>query len=137
MKPASSFPTYVAVPHHQLGVLSPANTITLSKNTDTIPLPACGEDDFQSWILAPVFPGTSVSLLGELDKVLSVSQQRFRPVKQEDNAIFIEVDGSEGETVNLWTYNNLDKTVYQAKCQFDAAGGKQMFILATGQFGCQ
>ena len=145
VKPASSssFPRYIGA-STRLGTF-PSSTISLSRSTDIIPLSACGKDDFQYWILAPVVPGTGTALFGELDKVVSISEQRFSSITagkgrggggERGGDYVLRVRGAEGERVALWTYSVSDGSSRQTSCHFESGGMKEITITDNGTIKC-
>ena len=63
-----------------------------------ISIPVCGETDFKLWILAPVVT-TNIVFLGEMNKVVSVSETRFHDMRVSGTTTTLTVAGSPGETV--------------------------------------
>merc|ERR1712226_103877 len=61
---------------------------------------SCGEDDFQLYLVAA--PTGKFTLLGEPDKWISVSPQRFSDLRADDAITSsVQVHGQEGETVTV------------------------------------
>ena len=74
--PATSFPKSIAFQY----TLDETVTKTANFGSDTkLDVAQCNKTDFQYWIIAPYFPN-GLALLGELDKVTSVSEARFSDI---------------------------------------------------------
>ena len=133
IKPKSSLPHYIAA-STRIGSF-PSSVTPVYSNNDVIHLTPCGEKNFSYWTLSPVLPGTSVALFGELDKVLSISEQRFSTIESNENGYVINVRGVKGEYVHLWVYDIVSKTVSKTVCHFDNTE-RQIVINKKGQLDC-
>ena len=60
----------------------------------------CGKSDFQAYTVAPVLPN-GWTLLGEPDKWVSVSRQRFGDLAYSGSSASVVITGMEGETVHV------------------------------------
>ena len=83
---------YVAFQHSFSGKISSAMNVT------TLEVPACGRSDYQYWILAPVVLDELV-FLGEMEKVVSLSETRFKSIAYSANTV--EMAGTAGEMVTV------------------------------------
>ena len=82
-----------------------ANTSSSVSRSPTIPLKTCGKWDFQLYAVAPVLPN-GWALLGEPDKWVPVSNERFRDFSSSgggggDGSSSVTTMGVEGETVSV------------------------------------
>lgn len=134
VKPQSYLPPYIGV-STRLGQYS-NGILTLNSNDDVIPIPSCGKENFQYWVLAPVLPGINAVVFGELNKVVAVSVQRFSNMSIHGDTYVLEVNGAQGETITLYTYNIEKKTVQQESCSFTTAGVKEVIIGKGGTITC-
>ena len=64
----------------------------------------CGQGDFQYWSIAPILGYTLWALLGELDKVVTVSEARFTEITGTWREFTVHLAGTPGETVNVALY---------------------------------
>ena len=85
---------YVAFKPYFSGKVGAANNVT------SLAVPACGRGDYQYWVLAPVVQD-GVVLLGEMGKVVSVSETRFKSVKYTKGAVDVTMAGAPGEMVTV------------------------------------
>lgn len=74
--------------------------ISAAMNVTTLALPACGRADYQYWVLAPVVLDELV-FLGEVGKVVSVSETRFKSIAYSANAVSVTMVGTAGEMVTM------------------------------------
>ncbi len=132
VKPLSFFPPYVAANVRLNSVLS---TSILSDSTSSITLSPCGESDFQFWVLAPVLPGSSVAVFGELQKVVAISEQRFVSVKSVSNEFVFGIKGVDDEDINLWAYSTTDGAIHTTQCMFPS-GEREFLVTADGSVKC-
>jgi len=108
---------------------------TVGKTTTTVtkdnPLQfhECGEDDFQLYLLAPAME--SYSLLGEPDKWISVSPQRFSDLSGDKTSATVKVHGQAGERVTVrWV--GQDGKIISASCTFATAGALTSKVSSAG-----
>jgi len=85
----------------------------------------CGEDDFQLFLVAPCTG--SFTLLGEPDKWISVSPQRF----SELTSTSVKVHGQPAEKVTV-RWAACDGTTVSTSCTLSAAGVATSHVTATG-----
>ena len=132
VKPLSSFPRYVAANVRLNSVLS---TSILSDSTSSITLSPCNENDFQFWILAPVLPGSNVALFGELQKVVTVSEQRFVSFTSVSNEFEFSIKGVNDEDIMLWAYSITDRSIHTTQCVFPSRE-REFLVTANGTVKC-
>eukprot|EP00475_Leptophrys_vorax_P030489 TRINITY_DN4571_c1_g1_i2.p1 TRINITY_DN4571_c1_g1~~TRINITY_DN4571_c1_g1_i2.p1 ORF type:complete len:128 (+),score=33.00 TRINITY_DN4571_c1_g1_i2:102-485(+) len=76
-----------------------------SKLDQTLFLKKCGTLDFQLWHFAPVFSTSGLALLGEFEKVVPVSPNRFSNLVtySDDSSAFLQVNarGYAGERISV------------------------------------
>jgi len=94
-----------------------------------LPLKKCDRWDFQIWALAPTLPN-GITLLGEPDKWVPVSQARFQNLAYTDGdtkSASVTIKGAAGEMVNIaWSVAN---TRLLLKCTIP--GGVDGTLLVT------
>merc|ERR1712226_1261278 len=91
---------------------------------------SCGEDDFQLYLVAA--PTGKFTLLGEPDKWISVSPQRFSDLRADDAITSsVQVHGQEGETVTV-RWADVQGKIVTTSCKFSAEGTLVSKITASG-----
>ena len=106
--PKTSFPDSLAFQYNRQGTLLKASAFS------TISIPTCGTSDFVYWGIAPVFPGTKFAFLGELGKLVPVSETRFQNIVYDSRTkgYTIYIVGDPGEEIKLTMYSiGLEKTI--------------------------
>jgi hypothetical protein len=96
---------------------SQVSTIT---STQTLKLEESSPDNPEVVVLSPYFE-SGFALLGEADKWVSVSSQRFSEVKATSASLTATVSGGNGEIVNVDVLTP-DSKVIHIKCKLNAAG---------------
>ena len=117
--PKTSFPLSLAFRYNLKGAILQAQNFT---SFSTISIPTCDRTDFLYWAIAPVLPGTSVALLGELSKVVAVSETRFQNIIYDAKDYILHIVGDPGETVTLSTYHILLEKHDTVSCQITEYG---------------
>merc|ERR1712232_1244495 len=79
----------------------------------------CGEDDFHLYLVAPATG--KYTLLGEPDKWISVSSQRFSDLAGSDDHASVKVHGQAGEKVTI-RWADADGKISSTMCELSAAG---------------
>jgi len=69
--------------------------------------------DFQLWTVAPIFDN-HWAFLGETDKFVAVSKQRFEQISSSDGTIVLHVVGTAGEMLTFSFYDTINKKVQMA-----------------------
>jgi hypothetical protein len=69
--------------------------------------------EFGYWVFFPTHKGSKWILLGELDKIVSVSPQRFESIQWDTNRIVLQLVGAPQETVRVWAIDPTDRVVVQ------------------------
>lgn len=120
LKPQSFFPQSVAV-QYTLKKEVTSHVMIDDMNTK-LPIKSCKTEDFQYWFIAPVFPGTNGALLGELDKVVPISEQRVLTVIKFGDTYVIKMRGAPNEVVSMSTINTSSGKVATVNCTLDSTG---------------
>lgn len=120
-KPQTSFPESLAFQYTLDGKLR-RNIVHIKANTDLIPLKKCGRSDFEYWIIAPVFPGAGGALLGELNKIVTISEQRVLTVIKFEDTYVVKLRGAPNETVKMSTYDFSTSKIVTVNCTIAADG---------------
>ena len=89
----------------------------------------CGKSDFQYWVIPPFLP-FGYTLLGELNKITPVSEQRFSDITVSDNTVMVKVNGVPKEKVPITFYDNKAKRTEVIECNISESG---MNVLVLGQ----
>ena len=117
--PASpGFPDYIAYNYTLEGLVS--TTVKFGIN-DSLTVPACGKTDFQSWNLAPILPN-GLALLGELNKILPVSETRFVSASTFGSEATFFLVGVPGEMVSVTLYNTKSNELVVLNCIIGSSG---------------
>lgn len=102
-------------------------------NYSRISIPICGRDDFQYWTIAPVLPYTEAAFIGELDKVVSVSESRVQHIDKVYDGYNIHLIGAPGENVKMSIFRFLmDKIAYTVTCKISSLGTALLRITENG-----
>ena len=120
-KPKTSFPESVAV-QYDLDKTVASNYVKISDSTAKLTVKSCGVSDFQHWFIAPVLPGSGGALLGELDKVVPISEQRVLTVILFAGTYVVKMRGTPGEVVSMSTFDTRDGKVITVDCTMDSIG---------------
>ena len=86
--PASSFPGMLAFTYRIDGVVT---SVTEFSDEKPLAVPKCGRADFRYWVVAPVIPYLNLALLGDLTKVISVSETRFTQISDDGGYYYINM----------------------------------------------
>ena len=102
----------------------------LSFGPDTaLNIAQCGKSDFQYWVIPPYIP-FGFSLLGELNKITPVSEQRFSDIIISDDYVKVKVNGVPGEKVYVTVYENNVNVTQVMECTISESGTN---VLVLGQ----
>ena len=105
LKPMTAFPQSIAVQYDISGAVS--KPVMISGKTDPsevmLPISKCSTTDFQYWLIAPVLPKVQMALLGDLSKVVSMSEQRVLTVIEFGTTYVVKLRGVPGEKVTMTT----------------------------------
>ena len=121
--PQSSVPNSIAYRKDPI-----TNKVVFAINYTTVGEPLllgpCGQGDFQYWSIAPVLGGTFWALLGELDKVVTVSEMRFTEIAAAGSSriVTVHLAGTPGETVNVAMYYVWGITPLIVPCKISSTG---------------
>ena len=94
----------------------------------TLTLEKCGKGDFKYLVLAPVLRN-GMALLGELEKFVTVSEQRFPSLDVSGERGFAEVVGVAGESVRVTVYTG--KETVLVECVIGPTGRADLTISKT------
>lgn len=127
--PKTSLPLSLAFRYDLKGDIYEAKNFT---SYSSISIPICGRNDFQYWAVAPWLPGTEVAFVGELDKVVSVSESRIQNIVHVNGEYHIHIVGAPGETVKMTVYRILMDTSSTVTCQVSSFGAASLHITSNG-----
>ena len=91
----------------------------------------CDKYDFQYWVIAPYF-SNGYSLLGELDKITSVSEARFSDIVTIGDTVTMKVSGVPTEKVSVTFYNMSSKKTVVVACTVCDSGINEAIIADSG-----
>ena len=86
--------------------------------------------------MAPVFPGTGGAFLGELTKILSVSEQRVLTVIKFGDTYVVKLRGAPGEVVYMSTYDLKSAKIITAKCTMASDGTGAVSFNDVAKLSC-
>ena len=89
----------------------------------------CDKTDFQYWVIPPFLP-FGYTLLGELNKITPVSEQRFSDIIISDDIVKVKVNGVPTEKVPITVYDNSAKKTQVIECTISDSGTN---VLILGQ----
>ena len=131
VKPQTSFPQSIAVQY------TLDKTVTKAINvTNTLSISSCDRNDFQYWYIAPVLDGAGGALLGELDKVVPISEQRVLTVIKFADTYVIKLRGAPNEVVSMSTYDTRDNTATTVSCTLDSTGDGSLGFSDVKKLSC-
>ena len=138
VKPKTSFPESIAFRYNLRGTVSDTvfDVTKISSNKDNLSIKECGRDDFQYWSIAPVLPIVNAALLGELDKVVNIAEQRILTVILYGDAYVVKLRGAPGERVTMWSYGIKKNSVQTITCTIAADGMSTLAITNDGVLNC-
>ena len=126
--PVTSFPKSIAFQY----ALDKTVTKTADFGSDTkLNVAQCERSDFQYWVIAPYF-SNGYALLGELDKVTSVSEARFSDIVTNGDAVTMEVNGVPTEEVSVTFYNMNSRKTVVIPCTISDSGINQVTVANSG-----
>ena len=95
----------------------------------------CGKSDFQYWVIPPFLP-VGYTLLGELNKITPVSEQRFSDITVGDDTVTVKVNGVPTEEVPITVYDNSAKKTQVIECTISESG-TNMLVIGSGVMECK
>ncbi|CAI8031075.1 hypothetical protein GBAR_LOCUS17620 [Geodia barretti] len=117
VKPRTSFPPSLAYTYTLDGTVVKAMNFT-----GTLDIPECSVTDFQYWTLSPIM-ASGWALLGELNKVLPVSETRVVDIITSNGDIHVVyLSGEPGEVVPMTVYDTGSGTTEVTSCTIDSSG---------------
>ena len=126
--PASSFPQAIAF---QYTLNKTVTQLVDFGDYMKIYVAECGKSDFQYWVIAPYFPN-GIALLGELNKVTTVSEARFGHPVVSDNEVTIMVNGVPKETVSVTFYDGSKDSTMEVLCPINDSGTNRLRVSGDG-----
>ena len=137
VKPKTSFPESVAVQHaYDLNKTISSNFVKISDASTKLMISSCGITDFQYWYIAPVLPGSGGALLGELDKVVPISEQRVLTVILFGDTYVVKLRGAPGEVVSMTTFDTRDSKTTTIDCTMDSTGAGSLGFSDVKNLSC-
>jgi hypothetical protein len=122
-KPKTSFPPSLAFTYTLDGKVQKAMNLT-----GTLDIAACSVTDFQYWSLAPILEN-GWALLGELNKIIPVSETRFMDLAVESNDISVGyLAGVPGEMVSITAYDTGSGRTEVYRCTIGADGNSAFYF---------
>lgn len=108
--PATSFPSSSVAFQYTLD--GRVTKVTNFGSDTKLDIAQCGKSDFQYWVIAPYLPN-NIALLGELTKIIAVSETRYGDLwfSSSDNTLTVKVSGAPNEVVmTTFFYKNTEST---------------------------
>ena len=82
----------------------------------------CSRANFQYWVIPPCLTSHGLILLGELNKIVPVSEARFSDIIVTADDVMVKVNGVPTETVPVTLYSMSTNQVQVVKCVISASG---------------
>ena len=114
--PATSFPPSVAFTYDLTG-----KVLAVQDFPSTITIAPCTRN-FQYYAIAPLLGSSGMALLGELNKMIPVSETRFVQVEQFGPAFAAYLVGAPGEVVVITVYVHSSRTTQTVTCNMPSSG---------------
>ena len=128
--PATSFPRSIAFQY----TLNKKVIKTADFGSDMkLDVEECGKSDFQYWVIAPYLTN-GIVLLGELDKVTTVSEARFSDFVMSDSDVTVKISGVPTEQVSVTLYDMNQKKTMEISCTIGDSGAN---TLSVGDANCK
>ena len=122
-KPRTSFPSSLAFTYTLDGTVQKAMNFTGS-----LTIPECSVTDFQYWSLAPILEN-GWALLGELNKILPISETRFVDLTIESrDSYVVYLTGVPGERIPLTVYDTHTEKAVVYDCTISSSGGSVLYL---------
>jgi hypothetical protein len=94
----------------------------------------CDKIEFQYWVIPPYLMTRGLVLLGELNKIVPVSEARFSDIVITADDVMVKVHGVPTEKVPVTVYSMSTKKVQVVGCTISASG---VNILSLGAGVCK
>ena len=129
--PQSQFDLYVVLQHDLNG------TVTRIERMPSLSLPffvrACNRSDFQYWTFAPVFNDIEMALIGEMNKIITVSETRFQSIKDSGlygggSGYMVHLQGVPDEEIDISILDIKTNDMKIVTCQFPSSGTTVLHI---------
>ena len=88
MFPASGFPRMMAFTY---GIDGAVTSTAEFSAASPLTVPKCGRGDFRYWLIAPMMENSGMVLLGDLTKVISVSETRFTRISRDGGSYYVNM----------------------------------------------
>ena len=85
--------------------------------------------------LIPPFLPFGYTLLGELNKITPVSEQRFSDITVSDNIVMVKVNGVPAEKVSVTVYDNNAKKTQVIECTISDSGANMCVLQSQQCYG--
>ena len=121
-KPRTTFPSSLAFTYTLDGVIQKAMNFT-----GALSIPECSVTDFQYWSLAPIF-NNGWALLGELNKIIPVSETRFIDLTLLRGSYVVYLSGVQGEKVPVTLYDTHNEKAIVYICVIGPSGGSVLYL---------
>lgn len=122
IKPKSSFPEYLAFTYTLDGTIQKAMSFSGS-----LDIPECSVTNFQYWSLAPILE-SGWALLGELTKIISISETRFTDVIVIDGTYMVYMIGVPEEVVPITAYDTESNKSEVYTCIIGPSGTSVLYL---------
>ena len=91
----------------------------------------CSKSTFQYWVIPPHFMSHGLILLGELTKIVPVSEARFNDIIVTDDDVMVRINGVPTEKVPISFYSMLTNKIETMECTISTSG-VNLLSLSTG-----
>ena len=125
--PSTSFPTPSVAFQYTLD--GRVTNVTNFGSNVKLDIAKCGKSDFQYWVVAPYQPN-DIALLGELTKIVAVSETRYSDFRFDstENLLTVRVSGAPGEVVTTSIYYKGPGTTQTFSCNIGPSGANLLYI---------
>lgn len=110
--------------------------VKISDSTSKLTVKSCDTVDFQYWYIAPVLAGAGGAVLGELDKVVPISEQRILTVIEIGGTYVIKLRGAPLEVVSMTTFDARDGMATTVNCTLDSTGAGTLSFADVKNLSC-
>ena len=90
----------------------------------------CGKVDFQYWVIPPYLMTHGLVLLGELNKIVPVSEARFSDIVITADDVMVKVNGIPTEKVPVTVYSMSANKVWVVDCIISESGENILSLIA-------
>lgn len=114
--PATFFPQSVVFTYDLSG-----KVLSIQSFPSTLSIPSCTRN-FQYYTIAPILGSTGIALLGELNKIIPVSETRFVQISQYGPKFALYLTGAPGEVVVFTVYIVSGGSTATVTCNIPSSG---------------